>query len=444
MNKIIYIFVILNLIVATCNAYSCKHCQAMSHLVCNRNNYRLTSGEYTCESNYFNEDLHDHEYFYIPYQGIYLSCYHNNGNKWNCETADIDSDTETDTDTESYFIEHSNGAICSVNTIEVSKRQLCCVDIRGSCHDTIVVAETITTTTTTAAAELALSPALLAILVPSILAVAVLIIGIVIAIIVCCKLQNKQTNKESSGELEGNVNANPNVNLDSTSRTNTTRTYQEIEYYSVNRGNETEPEPNTVPDSLPINSPEYVMIRNELYAGFVEGEVSDVNIYEELDQLKYQNSIYSITNNSVYNVRYNRVSRKTNRFIEPPASLPELESDLKCCPFEIKREELEIGEQFASGHFGIVYRATYHTERGDIPVAVKTLKESATSDTMVSFMREAATLSQFSHQNVLRLIGVVTLQQPLMIVTELLKTELRELADSLSVLTATGMSPLSV
>ena len=86
-----------------------------------------------------------------------------------------------------------------------------------------------------------------------------------------------------------------------------------------------------------------------------------------------------------------------------------------------------MGNEFASGQFGVVYRAVYHTEKGDIPVAIKTLKEAANSDMKVAFMREAAILAQFQHPNVLRMIGVLTTQQPYMMVTELLKTELAEL-----------------
>ena len=213
--------------------------------------------------------------------------------------------------------------------------------------------------------------------------------------------------------------------IDNNLESNTQETvYSEI-IQNINRI-ETEPNTNQNQD----DSPQYGLIINELYGGFVEGEVASVKLYEELSQLKNQFSpTDSIVDNSLYNVspRNKPASQSSNLYVEPPDSLPELQSNMKCCLFEIKLRELEIGEQFASGHFGVVYRATYHTGRGDIPVAVKTLKESANPDTMVSFMTEAATLAQFSHPNVLRLIGVITVQQPWMIVTELLKTELREL-----------------
>ena len=97
--------------------------------------------------------------------------------------------------------------------------------------------------------------------------------------------------------------------------------------------------------------------------------------------------------------------------------------------YELRKEDVEMGEEFASGQFGVVYRGKYRTSVGDVPVAIKTLKETVDTkkDLKVAFMREAAILAQFHHPNVLRLIGIVTTQQPWMMITELLKTELRQL-----------------
>ena len=150
---------------------------------------------------------------------------------------------------------------------------------------------------------------------------------------------------------------------------------------------------------------------NGTYGHLVEGVLIDNMLYEELNQ--------TIGNNGNSEISVS--------FVDPPNSPTELERNLNCS--QIREEEIKFEEQISSGHFGIVYRATYHTQKGDIPVAVKSLKQAANSDVMLAFMREAATLAQFSHPNVLRLIGVLTSQhqqQPWMIVTELLRTELRE------------------
>ena len=164
---------------------------------------------------------------------------------------------------------------------------------------------------------------------------------------------------------------------------------------------------------------EYVMIINELYGALVEGAVPDSKLYQELPCLKNQ-SVYSSGVSSLYS------TVPTNPFIEPSCSLTELDSTFKSRLYEITTQEIDFGEMFASGQFGVVYRGTYKTEKGDIPVAVKQLKESANNDALITFMREAASMAQFSHPNVLRLLGVITTRQPWMIVTELLKTELRE------------------
>ena len=183
-----------------------------------------------------------------------------------------------------------------------------------------------------------------------------------------------------------------------------------------------------------LNRDEYCSIESELYGVLVEGEVADYDKYDRLSQinaevyeeltLKYQ-SIFP--NHETASNATNSIYRSTSAYIEPPTSLPQLETVFEHCFNEINRGEIEMGEEFASGQFGVVYRAVYHTQRGDIPVAIKTLKEASDTDTKVAFMREAAILAQFQHPNVLRLIGVLTAQQPYMMVTELLKTELAEL-----------------
>ena len=172
--------------------------------------------------------------------------------------------------------------------------------------------------------------------------------------------------------------------------------------------------------SVPPTSDEYEMIINDLYGSLVEGEVADSKLYQELPCLKNQSA-----NSSGVSPPYTSVY--TNPFIEPSCVITELESAFKSRLYEIPVREIEFGEMFASGQFGVVYRGTYKTENGGVPVAVKELKESADKDSLITFMREAATMAEFCHPNVLRLLGVITTRQPWMIVTELLKTELREL-----------------
>ena len=180
--------------------------------------------------------------------------------------------------------------------------------------------------------------------------------------------------------------------------------------------------------SMSSYSYNYSLEENSIYGYLVEGEIGNSVLYEQCHRINCRkfNTVASLqSENSSENEYYTMQERII--YIEPPTSLPQLESVFNHCFNEIERRDIEMGEEFASGQFGVVYRAVYHTEKGDIPIAIKTLKEAANSDMKVAFMREAAILAQFQHPNVLRMIGVLTTQQPYMMVTELLKTELAEL-----------------
>ena len=178
---------------------------------------------------------------------------------------------------------------------------------------------------------------------------------------------------------------------------------------------------------VPTISNNCILENDEFCEGLVEGEVGNWNLYEQLprmDQVAYHKlvAISSTLENPLYDILVKESPNEEPIYIEPPSSLPQLENVFGQCLNEIRRKDIQMGEEFASGQFGVVYRAVYHTEKGDIPVAIKTLKEAANTDTKVAFMREAAILAQFQHPNVLRMIGVLTTQQPYMMVTELLKT----------------------
>ena len=179
---------------------------------------------------------------------------------------------------------------------------------------------------------------------------------------------------------------------------------------------------------------------NNFYHVLVAGEVVEPSIY---DRITETNPLYFCSKAGDLHLA-NSITAMRDTYIEPPNSLPELKSMLDTCMHEINAGDIEIGEEFASGQFGLVYRGNYHTEKGDIPVAIKTLKETAVAntDTKVAFMREAAILAQFHHPNVLRLIGILTTtHQPWMMVTELLKTELRQLLLQIKLAPAVPSSP---
>ena len=161
---------------------------------------------------------------------------------------------------------------------------------------------------------------------------------------------------------------------------------------------------------------------DEYCMSMVGGAIIDSSMYEKITEL---NLIHPFDNSNTAQVN----KRKSKIYIEPSYNLSDLKEMLTVSMYELRKEDVEMGEEFASGQFGVVYRGKYRTSVGDVPVAIKTLKETVDTkkDLKVAFMREAAILAQFHHPNVLRLIGIVTTQQPWMMITELLKTELRQL-----------------
>lgn len=61
------------------------------------------------------------------------------------------------------------------------------------------------------------------------------------------------------------------------------------------------------------------------------------------------------------------------------------------------------------GEFGEVFRGVMKSPgRGDVAVAIKTLKAGYTEKQRQDFLSEASIMGQFSHQNIIRLEGVVT------------------------------------
>ena len=72
-----------------------------------------------------------------------------------------------------------------------------------------------------------------------------------------------------------------------------------------------------------------------------------------------------------------------------------------------------------SGEFGVVHLGTWTDGSVDpIQVAVKTLNSKCSELDRVKFLREAAIMSQFQHNNVVQLHGVVTEEENMMIVLE--------------------------
>ena len=69
-------------------------------------------------------------------------------------------------------------------------------------------------------------------------------------------------------------------------------------------------------------------------------------------------------------------------------------------------------ERLGSGNFGNVESGLWHSPVGTMQVAVKLLKEDAMESGRVKFLQEAAIMGQFHHRNVVKLMGVVTVGEP--------------------------------
>lgn len=86
---------------------------------------------------------------------------------------------------------------------------------------------------------------------------------------------------------------------------------------------------------------------------------------------------------------------------------------------EIHPSHITKQKVIGAGEFGEVYRGILKAPgRKEVAVAVKTLKPGYTEKQRQDFLSEASIMGQFSHQNIIRLEGVVTKFKHAMIVTE--------------------------
>ncbi|EDQ85118.1 uncharacterized protein MONBRDRAFT_29610 [Monosiga brevicollis MX1] len=106
--------------------------------------------------------------------------------------------------------------------------------------------------------------------------------------------------------------------------------------------------------------------------------------------------------------------------------LQELEDQLEgegdlVVPREVERRHLKVLETLGSGHWGIVSKALLEENiMSGVPgflVAVKILKTQS-DEALIELTREAAFMAQFNHDNVVRLHGVITKDQPVIMIME--------------------------
>ena len=71
-----------------------------------------------------------------------------------------------------------------------------------------------------------------------------------------------------------------------------------------------------------------------------------------------------------------------------------------------------ITSHLGSGQFGTVNKGIWQSPMGAMDVAVKQLQPGASEEEKVKFLQEAAINGQFRHPNVVKLMGVVTIGEP--------------------------------
>ena len=96
----------------------------------------------------------------------------------------------------------------------------------------------------------------------------------------------------------------------------------------------------------------------------------------------------------------------------------------KVVPRELIRENIVLDRVISDGEFGDIYHGFISKLDGTKPViAAKTLTHGNTGEEKVrmQFFNEAAILAQFTHPNVVHLVGVVTIGEPMLIVMEFME-----------------------
>ena len=71
-----------------------------------------------------------------------------------------------------------------------------------------------------------------------------------------------------------------------------------------------------------------------------------------------------------------------------------------------------ILNQLGSGEYGEVCKAVWCISGATKELAVKTMRAELPEEEKVRFLKEAAIMGQFSHPNVVKLYGVVTVGEP--------------------------------
>ena len=181
--------------------------------------------------------------------------------------------------------------------------------------------------------------------------------------------------------------------------------------------------------ALKFHGTEYQNIGDFMYENFLHKNDRVVPTIEDREYINVKRE-REATNDHIYVINDCElpcfIGQNDREILEPDTTVGEIYSLMSQKRYrEIDHTKLVINGILEEGNFGNVHSGVWQSQDGDVPVAVKSLKVED-KDSCVSFLQEAAILGQFNHPNILKLVGVVTLTTPLMMVTELMRTGLKE------------------
>lgn len=91
--------------------------------------------------------------------------------------------------------------------------------------------------------------------------------------------------------------------------------------------------------------------------------------------------------------------------------------------WEVPRESIQLVKALGQGSFGMVYEGLIYNLKPDLPetkCAIKTVNESASMRERIEFLQEASVMKGFSCEHVVKLLGVVSKDQPVYVIMELM------------------------